>query len=152
MAGAWVSSHMVSRALAEAWAPLLLLLLLLLQLRLQIIIIIQINKLILVIIIQLLIILILTRLGLGIRLRLGPGLPVRLRRTCGGLCFVCDHGKHRNAKRYNFGCNLLSSPPCPTSYTQIVPFSKHNLTTNTTELHKQSRNPHICADMAQTTF
>ena len=25
--------------------------------------------------------------------------------TC--FCFVCDHGKHRNAKRYNLVCNLL---------------------------------------------
>ena len=29
----------------------------------------------------------------------------------GGLSFVCEHGKHRNAERYNFGCNLFSSPP-----------------------------------------
>ena len=29
------------------------------------------------------------------------------RHTYGGFYFVCDHGKHRNAKRYNFGCNLL---------------------------------------------
>ena len=25
----------------------------------------------------------------------------------GGFYFVCDHEKHRNAKRYNYGCNLL---------------------------------------------
>ena len=38
----------------------------------------------------------------------------------GGLCFVCDHGKYRNAKRYNCWCNFLSSlsPPSPKSYTQ----------------------------------
>ena len=24
----------------------------------------------------------------------------------GGFCVVCDHGKHRNANRYIFGCNL----------------------------------------------
>ena len=29
------------------------------------------------------------------------------RDPCGGLYFVCDNGKHRNAKRYNFGCNFL---------------------------------------------
>ena len=29
-------------------------------------------------------------------------------RAYGGFYFVCDHGKHRHAKRYNFGCNLPS--------------------------------------------
>ena len=25
----------------------------------------------------------------------------------GGLCFVRDHGEHRNAKRYNSGCDMF---------------------------------------------
>ena len=29
----------------------------------------------------------------------------------GGFYFICDRDKHRNAKRYNFGCNSFSSPP-----------------------------------------
>ena len=47
-----------------------------------------------------------------------------------GFYFVCDRGKHRNAKRFNFGCNMLSSSPCPkvTHTHNIVPFSKHNIT------------------------
>ena len=28
----------------------------------------------------------------------------------GGFYFVCDHGKHRNAKRYNLGCNSFFLP------------------------------------------
>ena len=32
------------------------------------------------------------------------------RQACGGLYFVCDHGKHRNAKRYKFGCNMSFLP------------------------------------------
>ena len=58
----------------------------------------------------------------------------------GGFYLVCEHGKHRNAKQYNFGCNFwFSSPPCPKSITivlggktkvipKIVPFSKQKLT------------------------
>ena len=34
---------------------------------------------------------------------------VVFRRTDGGFYFVCDHGKHGNAKRYNCGCNFVSS-------------------------------------------
>ena len=38
--------------------------------------------------------------------------------TYGDFYFVCHHSKHRNAKRYNFGCNCFPSPACPKSYTQ----------------------------------
>ena len=50
--------------------------------------------------------------------------------TSGGFYFVCDHGKHRNAKRYNL--LVIRSPlplPVPKVTPKIVPFSKKDLTT-----------------------
>ena len=46
----------------------------------------------------------------------------------GGFYFVCDHGKYRKAKRYNFGCNRLFVPPLPVPKVtpKIVPFSNSN--------------------------
>ena len=50
--------------------------------------------------------------------------------TYGSFHFVCDHGKHRNAKRYNFGCNFVVPPlPVPKVTSNIAPFSKTYLTT-----------------------
>ena len=46
---------------------------------------------------------------------------------CGGFYFVCDHGKHRTAKRYKFGCNLLSGGETQVT-SRIAPFSKNKLT------------------------
>ena len=45
--------------------------------------------------------------------------------TYGSVYFACDHGKHRNAERYVCGSNLLSSPPCPKSYTQNRTVEQH---------------------------
>ena len=32
--------------------------------------------------------------------------PMLCKDACGGFYFVCDHGKHGNAKQCYFGCNL----------------------------------------------
>ena len=43
----------------------------------------------------------------------------------GGFYFVCDQGKHRNAKRYNFGCIFCYySPPCVTFVCLLLPVPK----------------------------
>ena len=60
----------------------------------------------------------------------------------GSFYFVCDHGKHRNAKQYNFVRILWSSPPCPKSYTQNRTAYKQ-MTRYVISSHGQSRNPHI---------
>ena len=49
--------------------------------------------------------------------------------SCGGVYFVCDRSKRRNAKRYNFECNcFLSSPPCPKRKVtpKVAPFNQTN--------------------------
>ena len=46
----------------------------------------------------------------------------------GGFYFVCDHGKHRNAKLYNFWCNLLLGGETKVT-PKIVLFSKKHLAT-----------------------
>ena len=52
----------------------------------------------------------------------------------GGVYLVCDHGKHRYAKRHNcvcvcVTCWLFPPLPVPKVTPNIEPFSKHNLTT-----------------------
>ena len=37
---------------------------------------------------------------------------------CGGFYFVCDHGRRRNAKRYNFGCSFLLGGEANKCYTR----------------------------------
>ena len=56
--------------------------------------------------------------------------------TYGSFYFVCDHGKHRNAKRYNFGCNLFVLPSLfqklhPKSYCLAKETSVYNFITRT---------------------
>ena len=46
--------------------------------------------------------------------------------TCGGFYSVCDHGKHRNAKRL-FWVTFVPPLPVPKVTPKIVPFSKTNL-------------------------
>ena len=48
---------------------------------------------------------------------------VHVQRTYGGVYFAHDHGKHRNAERYNFGGNYLLGGETKVTY-KIVPFSK----------------------------
>ena len=60
----------------------------------------------------------------------------------GGFYFVCDHGKHRNAKRYNFGCNFVIRYETKVT-PKTAPFSETDLIINVVALHKQSRNPHV---------
>ena len=38
---------------------------------------------------------------------------------------LCDCGKRRHAKRYNFGCSFCSSPPCPKSYSKNHTFQQN---------------------------
>ena len=64
----------------------------------------------------------------------------RFRRGC--FHFVCDHGKHRNAKRYNFGCNFVIRYETKVT-PKTAPFSETDLIINVVALHKQSRNPHV---------
>ena len=52
---------------------------------------------------------------------------VGLAQAYGGFCFVCDHGKHRNAKQYNFECIFSPLLPVPKVSPKIVSFSKTNL-------------------------
>ena len=42
---------------------------------------------------------------------------------------ICDHGKHRNAKRYNVGCNLFLFGGETKVTPKTGPFSKKQLTT-----------------------
>ena len=72
----------------------------------------------------------------------GSSCRLRCLETYGGLYFVCDHGKHRNAKRYNIVCNFVQGGETRVT-PKTVPFSKTNLTNYITELREQSRNPHI---------
>ena len=65
------------------------------------------------------------RKGTVRRSTLCPGFLV----WCGGVYFVCDHGKHGNAKRYDFGCKLLPGEGETQVTLKIVPFSKRKLTT-----------------------
>ena len=58
---------------------------------------------------------------------------------CGGFYFVCDHGKHRNAKQYKFVCICLLGGEKEVT-PKIVPFSKKKPHYRVS-LHKQSRNP-----------
>ena len=62
------------------------------------------------------------------------------KRRCGSFYLVYDHGKHRNAKRYNFGCNLLGGETKVTP--KVVPFSEKKPHCEMS-LHEQSRNPHV---------
>ena len=55
----------------------------------------------------------------------------------GGFYFICDHGKQRNAKRYN---TLLGGETKVTP--KIVPCSKKK-TCCILPLHEQSRNPYM---------
>ena len=43
----------------------------------------------------------------------------------GGFYVVCDHGKHRNAKRYNSGCDFAYGGKTKVTH-QIFPFSNNN--------------------------
>ena len=52
--------------------------------------------------------------------------------TYGGFYFMYDHGKHRNTKRYNVGCNLLGgrhNKYIPKSYRLANTHSLHNFIT-----------------------
>ena len=60
----------------------------------------------------------------------------------GGFYFVCDHGQHRNAKRYNFGRNF-SHPPCLSQKLHPKSYRLAKRTHYIVSLHEQSRNPHI---------
>ena len=63
--------------------------------------------------------------------------------ACRECYFACDHGKHRNAKRYVFVvCNLLLGGETKVT-PKTVPFRRKTTTHHAFPLHEQQVEPHV---------